>query len=105
MYTVAGFGRLWNLILSILRELGGDDSKATSLHIENTTSAHPLPYPHKKSCREWIRIKTGLRKELCAWLPHRLRLCFCLLSKSKDSDSPRNTDHRQDEEGYLVLKM
>lgn len=47
-----------------------------------------------------LRIKSGLRKELCAWLPHRFQLCFCLQSEFRDSASPRSTDHRQDEEGY-----
>lgn len=48
MYTVARFGCSWKLILPILRELGGDDSKATSLHTENT-SQHILCLIHPRN--------------------------------------------------------
>lgn len=48
MCTVAGFGRPWKLILLILGELGGDDSKATSLHTENT-SQHILCLTHPRN--------------------------------------------------------
>lgn len=87
MYTVTGSGRHGNL-MSILRELC-EDSKATSLSIENTVLACSLPYPDKKSCRVWIVMKTGLWKKLCAWLLYRFKLCFCLLSTTFQSWTPR----------------
>lgn len=68
MYTVRGSGRHCNLTASILRDLGEDERKATSLSIENTVSAFPAPYQHKMSCGARITIKIGLWKELNAQL-------------------------------------
>lgn len=109
MYTVRGSSRHCNLTASILRELGEDERKATSLSIENTVSAFPVPYQDKMSCRAWITLKIGLWKELSAQL---LQTQILLLPtvhhlselNSKIQVPPRNTDHWQHDEGYLVLK-